>query len=127
MAQDVLGETIEDQWDTVHLTPQRRNLLDAIREGKEWATEDKQESEVIEIGPPSNLKDLIVIDVCYEYIDQILKTITICYLLGRQQAQKLFLLGIMEREKKAVYFDGSNTTNRIRVLEEERPYPHRRA
>ena len=37
-------------------------------------------------------------------------------------AQTLFLLGIMEREKKAVYFDGSNTSNRIRVLD-----PHRRA
>jgi DNA polymerase III delta prime subunit len=37
-------------------------------------------------------------------------------------SKTLFLLGIMEREKKAVYFDGSNTTNRILdVLDEERP------
>ena len=37
-------------------------------------------------------------------------------------AKILFLLGIVEYEHKAVYFDGSNTTNRILdVLEEERP------
>jgi hypothetical protein len=36
-------------------------------------------------------------------------------------AKTLFLLGILEY-KKGVYFDGSNTTNRILdVLEEERP------
>ena len=36
-------------------------------------------------------------------------------------AKTLFLLGILER-RKGVYFDGSNTTNRILdVLEEERP------
>ena len=36
-------------------------------------------------------------------------------------AKTLFLLGILE-SRKGVYFDGSNTTNRILdVLEEERP------
>jgi hypothetical protein len=36
-------------------------------------------------------------------------------------AKTLFLLGILE-SKKGVYFDGSNTTNRILdVLEEKRP------
>src|SRR5215472_3810652 len=36
-------------------------------------------------------------------------------------AKSLFLLGILE-SRKGVYFDGSNTTNRILgVLEEERP------
>jgi hypothetical protein len=36
-------------------------------------------------------------------------------------AKTLFLLGILDY-KKGVYFDGSNTTNRILdVLEEERP------
>lgn len=37
-------------------------------------------------------------------------------------AKTLFLMGIMDREKNCVYFDGSNTTNRmLDVLEEERP------
>ena len=37
-------------------------------------------------------------------------------------AKTLFLLDIMDRESKSVYFDGTNTTNRILdVLEEERP------
>ncbi|MGC1931018.1 MAG: hypothetical protein WA667_18770 [Candidatus Nitrosopolaris sp.] len=38
-------------------------------------------------------------------------------------AKTLFLLGILESRKgKGVYFDGSNTTNRILdVLEEKRP------
>ncbi|MGC2681255.1 MAG: hypothetical protein WA323_05245 [Candidatus Nitrosopolaris sp.] len=37
-------------------------------------------------------------------------------------AKSLFLLGILELEHKAVYYDGSNTTNRILdVLERERP------
>jgi hypothetical protein len=43
-------------------------------------------------------------------------------LIGRPASAKtLFLLGILE-SKKGVYFDGSNTTNRILdVLEEKRP------
>ena len=37
-------------------------------------------------------------------------------------AKTLLLFGIIERECKALYFDGSNITNRILdVLEEERP------
>jgi replication-associated recombination protein RarA len=37
-------------------------------------------------------------------------------------AKTLFLLGILDMRKDGVYFDGSNTTNRILyVLEEERP------
>jgi hypothetical protein len=37
-------------------------------------------------------------------------------------AKTLFLLGILDIRKNGVYFDGSNTTNRILdVLEEERP------
>ncbi|MFY9799064.1 MAG: hypothetical protein WAK17_01500 [Candidatus Nitrosopolaris sp.] len=37
-------------------------------------------------------------------------------------AKTLFLLGILGMRKDGVYFDGSNTTNRILdVLEEERP------
>ena len=37
-------------------------------------------------------------------------------------AKTLFLLGILDMIKDGVYFDGSNTTNRILdVLEEERP------
>jgi hypothetical protein len=37
-------------------------------------------------------------------------------------AKTLFLLGILDMRKDAVYFDGSNTTNRILdALEEERP------
>ncbi|MGA9151807.1 MAG: hypothetical protein WBZ36_14610, partial [Candidatus Nitrosopolaris sp.] len=37
-------------------------------------------------------------------------------------AKTLFLLGILDIRKDGVYFDGSNTTNRILdVLEEERP------
>jgi holliday junction DNA helicase RuvB len=37
-------------------------------------------------------------------------------------AKTLFLMGIMDREKNSVYFDGSNTTNRmLEVLDEERP------
>ncbi|MGA9151972.1 MAG: AAA family ATPase [Candidatus Nitrosopolaris sp.] len=37
-------------------------------------------------------------------------------------AKTLFLLGILNMRKNGVYFDGSNTTNRILdVLEEERP------
>jgi holliday junction DNA helicase RuvB len=37
-------------------------------------------------------------------------------------AKTLFLLGILDIGKDGVYFDGSNTTNRILdVLEEERP------
>jgi holliday junction DNA helicase RuvB len=37
-------------------------------------------------------------------------------------AKTLFLLGILDIRKDGVYFDGSNTTNRIlNVLEEERP------
>jgi replication-associated recombination protein RarA len=38
-------------------------------------------------------------------------------------AKTLFLMGIMDREKNSVYFDGSNTTNRmLEVLDEERPH-----
>ena len=41
--------------------------------------------------------------------------------MARQQAERLFLLGILEC-RRGVYFNGSNTTNRILdVLEEERP------
>jgi holliday junction DNA helicase RuvB len=37
-------------------------------------------------------------------------------------AKTLFVLGILDMRKDGVYFDGSNTTNRILdVLEEERP------
>jgi Holliday junction DNA helicase RuvB len=37
-------------------------------------------------------------------------------------AKTLFLLGILDIRKNGVYFDGSNTTNRILdVLEQERP------
>ncbi|MFY9796509.1 MAG: ATP-binding protein, partial [Candidatus Nitrosopolaris sp.] len=37
-------------------------------------------------------------------------------------AKTLFLLGILDMRKDGVYFDGSNTTNRILdVLEQERP------
>src|SRR5215467_11939322 len=37
-------------------------------------------------------------------------------------AKTLFLIGILDTRKDGVYFDGSNTTNRILdVLEEERP------
>jgi holliday junction DNA helicase RuvB len=37
-------------------------------------------------------------------------------------AKTLFLLGILDMRKDRVYFDGSNTTNRILdVLEQERP------
>jgi Holliday junction DNA helicase RuvB len=37
-------------------------------------------------------------------------------------AKTLFLLGILDIRRDGVYFDGSNTTNRILdVLEEERP------
>ncbi|MGB6531460.1 MAG: ATP-binding protein [Candidatus Nitrosopolaris sp.] len=37
-------------------------------------------------------------------------------------SKTLFLMGIMDREKNCVYFDGSNSTNRmLDVLEEERP------
>ena len=37
-------------------------------------------------------------------------------------AKTLFLLGILHIRRNGVYFDGSNTTNRILdVLEEERP------
>src|SRR5262249_37911140 len=37
-------------------------------------------------------------------------------------AKTLFLLGILDMRKDGVYFDGSNTTNRIlNVLEEKRP------
>ena len=37
-------------------------------------------------------------------------------------AKTLFLLGILDIKKNGVYFDGSNTTNRILdVLEEQRP------
>ncbi len=37
-------------------------------------------------------------------------------------SKTLFLLGIIEREPKAVLFDGTNSTNRILdVLEEQRP------
>lgn len=37
-------------------------------------------------------------------------------------AKTLWPLGIMDRKKNSVYFDGSNTTNRmLEVLEEERP------
>ena len=40
-------------------------------------------------------------------------------------SKTLFVVGILEC-RKGVYFDGSNTTNRIiDVLEEERPYLHR--
>jgi MoxR-like ATPase len=50
-----------------------------------------------------------------------LKTITICYSLGHLLVQRHFFSGILEF-KKGVYFDGSNTTNRILdVLEEKRP------
>jgi transcriptional regulator with AAA-type ATPase domain len=51
-----------------------------------------------------------------------LETITTCYSLGsRASAKTLFLLEILE-SKKGVYFDASNTTNRILdVLEEKRP------
>jgi replication-associated recombination protein RarA len=43
--------------------------------------------------------------------------------IGRPASAKtLFLEGILEIRKDAVYFDGSNTTNRILdVLEEKRP------
>jgi replication-associated recombination protein RarA len=37
-------------------------------------------------------------------------------------AKTLSLMGIVDREKNSVYFDGSNTTNRmLEVLDEERP------
>jgi hypothetical protein len=37
-------------------------------------------------------------------------------------AKTLFLLGILDMRKDGVYFDGSNTTNRILdILKEERP------
>jgi MoxR-like ATPase len=37
-------------------------------------------------------------------------------------SKTLFLLGIMEREENCIFFDASNTTNRLlEVLEEERP------
>jgi hypothetical protein len=37
-------------------------------------------------------------------------------------AKTLFLLGILEsRKRKGMYFDGSNTTNILDVLEEKRP------
>jgi MoxR-like ATPase len=51
-----------------------------------------------------------------------LKTIITYYSLGLQLVQRhIFLLGIIEY-KKGVYFDGSNTTNRILdVLGEKRP------
>jgi replication-associated recombination protein RarA len=44
-------------------------------------------------------------------------------LIGRPASSKtLFLMGILESRKDSVYFDGSNTTNRILdVLEEKRP------
>ena len=50
------------------------------------------------------------------------KTIITCCSIGLPASAKtLFLLGIIEY-KKGVYFDGSNTTNRILdVLEEKRP------
>jgi hypothetical protein len=42
-------------------------------------------------------------------------------------SKTLFLQGIFEIRKDAVYFDGSNTTNRILdVLEEKRPERHRK-
>ena len=50
------------------------------------------------------------------------KTIITCYSLDLlASAKTLFLLGILDY-KKGVYFDGSNTTNRILdVLEEKKP------
>ena len=55
------------------------------------------------------------------------KTIITCLFIGPPASAKtLFLLGIIEY-KKGVYFDGSNTTNRILdVLEEKRPKSQKR-
>jgi hypothetical protein len=76
----------------------------------------KHKDDFSDIQAYDDIKDIVkrALDSEYSY--------NLLFIGPPASAKTLFLLGIMEREKKAVYFDGSNTTNRILdVLEEERP------
>src|SRR5215813_1837914 len=63
-----------------------------------------------------DVKDIVMRALYYEHNYNLLFT------GPPASAKTLFLLGILDIRKDGVYFDGSNTTNRILdVLEEERP------